>query len=1003
MSGQSFLSSIGDLPLPGDAAAAQHGLDNWRERAAEADDLEIAAFATALAADAGGRRLLQAVFGNSPFLSHALLQEMAFCRTLFNRGADSTFADLCRTINDQLAAEGDRARLMAGLRRARRQAAMLAALADIAGLWPVERVTAALSEFAETAVDAAMRHLVEAAAASRTIMLPAGAGAAGCGIAVFGMGKLGGRELNYSSDIDLIVFYDATIPKAADPDELQGRIVRIIRDLVRMLEERTADGYVFRTDLRLRPDAGVTPVAISTDAAEFYYESMGQNWERAAMIKARTVAGDRTAGQAFLARLKPFLWRKHLDFAAIQDIHSIKRQIQAHRGGGTVAVLGHNVKLGRGGIREIEFFAQTQQLIWGGRDPRLRVAATCDALAALAEAGRIKPAVALELARAYRFLRKVEHRLQMIDDRQTHSLPSDAAGLQKLALFMGYPDAEPFQRDLLAELNIVSERYAALFEGAAPLSGPGNLVFTGAENDPETVRTLERLGFKDGNSVAATVRAWHHGRYRAMRSERARQLLTEIKPALMAALTRTTDPDAAFHRLDSFLSRLPAGVQIFSLFHSHPELLDLVAEIMGDAPVLAEHLSRHPILLDGVLTDDAMAPLPSAAALQGDLVRVLGQANDFQDVLDLSRRWANDRKFQVGLQMLRGQLDGASAGPGLADIGDAVIAALQPRVEAEFHRQHGHFSPGGMAVIAMGKLGGRELTVASDLDLIFVYAVGHEGEGAADETVTLQSSGPRPLAPMTYFTRLSQRLVGALEAQTGEGRLYQIDLRLRPSGNKGPLASAIEGFETYQQAEAWTWEHMALTRARVITGPPALRRRIAASLRRVLTQPRDPGKLVADVAEMRRRIALEHKVKGPWHLKHARGGLVDIEFLAQYLQLRHGAKRPGVLAPNTAVALERLAAEGAIDAETGRGLAEASRLLARIQGLVRLTVGEGLDEATLPAGLKARLARAGGAADLETLKARLASAMDLVRQCYENLIEDPAALYRSVSDLEVTK
>ncbi|MSP89180.1 MAG: bifunctional [glutamine synthetase] adenylyltransferase/[glutamine synthetase]-adenylyl-L-tyrosine phosphorylase [Alphaproteobacteria bacterium] len=1000
MSGQTFLSSITALSQPADPDAANRGLESWRERAAETEDPALGAFAAKLADNEVGARLLKAVFGSSPFLSHALLQEMAFCQALFNRGPDATFADLTRAINDQLAGESDRGRIMTGLRRARRQAALLVALADIAGLWPVERVIAALSAFAECAIDAAMRHLVEAAVSAGSIVLPPGAGAAGSGIAVFGMGKLGGRELNYSSDIDLIVFYDADVLKASEPEELQGRIVRIIRDLVRVLEERTGDGYVFRTDLRLRPDAGVTPVAISMDAAELYYESMGQNWERAAMIKARTVAGDRAAGQAFLDRLRPFLWRRHLDFAAIQDIHSIKRQIQAHRGGGTVAVLGHNVKLGRGGIREIEFFAQTQQLIWGGRDPSLRVAATCDALAALAEAGRIKPKVAAELTRAYRFLRQVEHRIQMVDDRQTHSIPADAAGLQRLALFMGYPDTAPFERDLRLHLNTVSECYAALFEGAAPLSGPGNLVFTGTENDPETVRTLERLGFKDGNAIAATVRAWHHGRYRAMRSERARQLLTEIKPALMAALTRTAEPDAAFHRFDQFLGKLPAGVQIFSLFHSRPELLDLLVEIMGDAPVLAEHLSRNPVLLDGVLTDDAMAPLPPVAALQDDLMRALDQARDLQDVLDLSLRWANDRKFQIGLQMLRGKLDGVGAGTVLADVADAVIAALQPRVEAEFARQHGRFAQagtavGGMAVIAMGKLGGRELTVASDLDLVFVYDV-----GGAEDAMTLQSDGARPLAPMTYFTRLGQRLVGALEAQAGEGRLYQIDLRLRPSGNKGPLASAVDGFESYQRSEAWTWEHMALTRARVVTGPPALRQRIAASIARVLTQQRDPAKLVADVAEMRQRMAQEHKAKGHWQLKHARGGLVDVEFLAQYLQLRHAAERPDVLSPNTAEAFERLAAESAIDGKTGHRLAQAAHLLTRVQGLIRLTVGEGLAESALPAGLKARLARAGDEPDLDALKTRLAAAMDFVRVCYESLIDTPAARQKLLSDPE---
>src|SRR5690606_15692978 len=318
----------------------------------------------------------------------------------------------------------------------------------------------------------------------------------------------------------------------ADPWRLQQGLVRLTRDLVQILEERTADGYVFRTDLRLRPDPGATPLAISVIAAETYYESMGQNWERAAMIKARPVAADREAGDTFIATLRPFVWRKHLDFAAIQDIHSIKRQINAHRGGGKIEILGHNIKLGRGGIREIEFFAQTQQLIWGGRVPSLRRAGTCDTLRDLAAAGRITPLVAKELIDSYRFLRTIEHRLQMVEDRQTHSLPADEAGIAALAAFLGYPGADPFVRDLEAHLRRVERHYAELFEEHPSLSAAGNLVFTGGEHDPDTLATLRRLGYRDAERVSSVVRAWHHGRYRATRSQRARELLTELMPAL---------------------------------------------------------------------------------------------------------------------------------------------------------------------------------------------------------------------------------------------------------------------------------------------------------------------------------------------------------------------------------------------------------------------------------------------------------------------------------------
>jgi glutamate-ammonia-ligase adenylyltransferase len=446
--------------------------------------------------------------------------------------------------------------VMRSLRRARRRMALAVALADIGGAWPLEAVTAALTAFAETAIGAAVAHLLASAASTGEIALPyPDDPARGSGFVVLGMGKLGARELNYSSDIDLILLFDDE--RLADsytgkrsPQEF---FVRLARDLVRLLEERTADGYVFRTDLRLRPDPGSTPPVLSMLAAETYYESTGQNWERAAMIKARPVAGDLAAGQRFLDLLRPFVWRKSLDFAAIQDIHSIKRQINAHRGGARIAVAGHNIKLGRGGIREIEFFAQTQQLIWGGREPALRTSRTCEALQALADSGHISADVPAKLIDAYRFLRTLEHRLQMAEDRQTHQLPSEPGKLAQIAKFMGFPDTDSFAATVLRVLRTVEDEYAGLFEEAPELGGGGALVFTGAEDHPDTLQTLTALGFREPSAVSAAVRAWHHGRYRAMRSTRARELLTEIMPALLGAFGKTVDPDGALMRFDEFL------------------------------------------------------------------------------------------------------------------------------------------------------------------------------------------------------------------------------------------------------------------------------------------------------------------------------------------------------------------------------------------------------------------------------------------------------------------
>ncbi|MBM3525119.1 MAG: glutamine-synthetase adenylyltransferase, partial [Alphaproteobacteria bacterium] len=508
---------------------------------------------------------LAALFGNSPFLTTCALRDAPFLGRLLRDGPQAALAHVLATMVEQ-AAEPE-APLMRLLRLARRRAALAIALADIGGLWDVARVTNALSDFADRSIGLAVDDQLRQLARNGAIELAdPDRPSHDSGLVVLGMGKLGGRELNYSSDVDLIVMYDLARVRGPDRDGLQRQFVRLVRGVVKILEERTADGYVLRTDLRLRPDPGATPLAMSTDAAEFYYETLGQNWERAAMIKARPVAGDIAAGEAFLLALRPFLWRRHLDFAAVQDIHSIKRQIHAHRGGGQVALAAHNIKVGRGGIREIEFFAQTLQLIWGGRDPSLRIRATCESLRALEAAGHADHGVVLRLTRCYELLRRTEHRLQMIADQQTQTLPGDEAGLTHLAIFLGFADLDAFARALLDALRTVERLYAGLFEEAPDLGEQGgNLVFTGTEDDPGTLETLKRLGFRDPSVVAGQVRAWHHGRYRCMRSARARELLTELMPTLLGALGRAGDPDAAFLNFDRFMSRLPAGVQLFSL------------------------------------------------------------------------------------------------------------------------------------------------------------------------------------------------------------------------------------------------------------------------------------------------------------------------------------------------------------------------------------------------------------------------------------------------------
>ena len=979
----SHLSPDGDgLPKPADPRKLALGLEAWREAIALAESDPAGDRARSWSAACPGQRLLASIFGNSPFLSGIAVKEWSLLTRLVEEGADPLFFEIVAGIEKTQDLGEDRTALMRRLRIAKRRVALVAAVAELVGAWSLEQQTRALSRFADAALGAALRHLLREAARKGFMTLPDPGGAErDSGLIVLGIGKLGGYELNYSSDIDLILLYDAGRVRVTARDGVQAFFVRLTRDLVRVLEERTGDGYVFRTDLRLRPDPASTPLAMSVAAALAYYESVGQNWERAALIKARPVAGDRVAGQRFLRELRPFIWRKNLDFAAIQDIHSIKRQINAHRGGGRIAIEGHDIKTGRGGIREIEFFAQTQQLIWGGRIRELQVAPTCEALRRLVAAGRIDAAAGTDLIDDYRFLRRLEHRLQMVDDAQTHSLPTDRAGIAHIAVFLGYPHIDDFIADLRGHLTSVERHYAELFEQAPTLAGPGNLVFTGADDDPETLHTLSRLGFSEPASVSALVRSWHHGRMRATRSQRAREILTELVPELLRIFGATPHPNAALRRFDRFLSRLSAGVQLFSLFHANPGLLTLVAEVMAGAPRLAEHLAQRPALLDPVLTEGFFDPPPDQRALAADLDQVVASARNFEEMLDALRRWTGERRFQLGVQLLRRSLDGARAGAVLADIAETALAALLPAVEAELVRRHGRVPGGAFAVIGMGRLGSCEMTLASDLDLILIYDA---------PTGIEMSDGNRPLPVASYYARQSQRLIGAITDPTAEGRLYEVDMRLRPSGASGPIASHFGAFAHYQREAAWTWEHMALTRARPVAGEPALCQRISEALEAVLRAYRDPRRLVMDAADMRRRIADENPQPSPWDLKNRRGGLIDLEFIVQYLMLREAASSPKLLRRGTAPVLVALGEAGILSPQAQRELSDAEALLRNVQSVLVL-VSDGMPTAAvLPEPDAATLTRCVGAVDFAQLVADITNATARVRSWYDCLIEEPA-------------
>ncbi|WP_090561881.1 bifunctional [glutamine synthetase] adenylyltransferase/[glutamine synthetase]-adenylyl-L-tyrosine phosphorylase [Belnapia rosea] len=966
------------LPRPFDPEAAERLVERFSERDAAA---------RAFAASAEGVALLGALGGHSSYLADLAVREAPALMRLAERGPDEAFA---LSLDPLSRADPGAAREAVGvlLRQAKRQAALIAAAADIAGLWTLDQVTGALSAVAEQTIDFACNHLLLAAAARGELRIAAKSPAVGSGLILLGMGKLGGRELNYSSDVDLMVLYD---PEAAayHSDRAGASYVRLARDLVRLLEERTAEGYVFRTDLRLRPDPAATPLAVSLGAAITYYESMGQNWERAAMIKARPVAGDRALGEHFLREIRPFVWRRHLDFAAVADIHSIKRQIHAHKAakgaGATIALAGHDVKLGRGGIREIEFTAQVLQLIWGGRDPGLRDPTTLGALAALAGAGRIDRRAAADLADAYVFLRNLEHRLQMVADRQTHRLPEDEPGLARIASFMGFASLPEFSAAFFGHLERVERHYGNFFETAPALSLPGgevqgDLVFTGVEDDPGTAATLKRMGFADPASIAALIRAWHHGRPRATRSARARELLTELMPALLTAFARQSNPDQALVRFDRVLSRLPAGVQVLSLFRRNPALLERVASLLGAAPQLADHLAHNAAALDGLLAGSLS---PAGADPSAVLPALVKDARHLEEALEAARRLATERKFEIDAAALEGQLDADTAGELRADLADSAISALLPRVAADFAERYGRVPGGALAVVAFGKLGGREMLPGSDLDLVLLYD--------HDEDASESIGGRKALAPSEYFIRLAPQVVGAITAPGAEGRLWEVDMRLRPSGNKGPVAIRLAALEQYHQDNAWTWERMALTRARPVAGPPALKRRINEVLRTAILKPGAAEVALADATAMRIRMLKELPPEGPWDVKAMPGGLIEVEFIAQALQLAHAPREPRILATTTRTALARLGQYGVLPPDEASALIAADRLWRTVIGLVRLTIGKSRD-AALPAPAEAALLRAVAPlldpppVDLPALRAQMQAVAATVRTIFERRV-----------------
>ncbi|MCY4005927.1 MAG: bifunctional [glutamate--ammonia ligase]-adenylyl-L-tyrosine phosphorylase/[glutamate--ammonia-ligase] adenylyltransferase [Rhodobacteraceae bacterium] len=955
------------FPASADIAVSRTHWELWKTQLESCHDPALRDFAEAAHLLPVVRDGLNSVFGNSPFLSQNLLSAASLACRIFVDGPDDVISSTIRDVQDlSLLGQESRDSLMIRLRRAKRDIVTAAALANIGLKRPLMQITGWLSAFASAALQAACCHLLhEFHRRGQATFCHETDPAAGSGLIVLGMGKLGANELNFSSDIDIIILFlggTESIPAGNH----QRLFSQLARNLVTIMAKRTAEGYVFRTDLRLRPDPASTPPAVSADYAIHYYRTLAQTWERAAMIKARPVAGDLAAGAEFLHANSGFVWRRNLDFPALRDIQSIKRKINSHKVSGKIAVEGHNVKLGRGGIREIEFLTQTRQLIWGGQNRALRGRSTIDMLSELFHAGHITSQAAEQLKTAYCFLREIEHRIQLVNDMQTHSLPTDPEGIQRISTFMGFADSEQFCSSLLQTLKTVESHYNSMFEDTTGIAEDSQLDFVSESAAEATAILLNEMGFSDGRTVRDKVNNWLSGHIRATQTRRSQLILRDIADPLIRALASSPEPDRAFERFDTLLSRISRSINLFSTIAAEPGLIRLIADIVGMAPRLLEWISQQPALLEGVLQADFVQLDPSHDAIlepefaevtRRGLVRLFyenefrpqemaldltarieteaGQSPDLQNVLDVQRRWARDRKFQIGVHMLRGDMTPEQAFLPLCGIAETCLSNLMTYVKTGFSDLHGTIKDGQLAILACGRLGSREMTLSSDLDLIFVY------RHAADAQ---HSDGPKSLAPTQYYAKLCRRFLSGVSAPTAEGRLYEVDMRLRPSGKSGPIACSIDRFEHYQRFDAWTWEHQALTRARVIYAEGDLGERLQSIITSVLTQKRARGKLVTDIRAMHKRIKDELENPAKPTIKYRRGGILDAEFIAQFLQLLHAAAHPVILQRDACHVFQQAGLLNLIDSHVSDELMHDLRFWRNMQGIMLLTAGGDSDD-----------------------------------------------------------
>ena len=918
------------------------------------------------------RELILSILGASPFLwriASAEPQSLTdFLRADDKPETERLFRVLLKDARDALDST-ERNQLMVRLREIRRRVALLVALADMRSIWSLEEVTDALSRFADAAIEISLSWLLNDA--FKRDELTEAVKAQNCALTIIGMGTDGSRELNYSSDIDIIALFEPGKAPLAEHVSEKNFFIRITRDLAAILTTPTSLGHVFRVDLRLRPDAGSSAVAISIPAAESYYESIGRNWERAAFIKASTAGGDKDIGIDFIKDMRPFVWRKYLDANTIHDIHAMKEQTHAlKRARDAASGQGYDIKRGAGGIRAIEFFVQAQQLIAGGKDESLRSRTTCGGLASLLRAGWIDSETANKLTEQYHFLRMLEHRLQMVNDEQTHALPRSTEDMDSLARFSGYENGTELWHDMSRRFDEVERLVSGLFsKKAGKKEKTPELVFPALEDDPSTLEKLQAMGFVDTGKISSIAREWSHGKMPATASEHNKNLLAKLVPEILKIAATNIEPDASVANFDTLLHVLPAEVQVFSLFDTNPKILTFLMQVCSSAPRLVNYLGQNVSAIDSIIDPDE---LPDADELLESFKIRLKGANSFDAKLGAVRERVYQERFRLGMQLLASKLSPRLAGQHYANLGCAVISTLEP-VVVEKEEKKKKKKPSGEniatempTVVAMGKLGSGDMSPESDLDIIII----HDSDN--DDS--------------SWFQRVTQKLIKALSVPTISGKLFSVDMRLRPFGTSGSIVTSLERFREYQRDHAWTWEHMALTRAMPLTGPERAQNRMRDAINEVLCRRRDPALLAADVSDMRERIRKENPCTDSWELKHVRGGFIDMEFISQYIQLAHAYDTPQVLVRNNRDAFERFAELGVLGGSESDLLKRHWDLLHALTHTLQICIEGKIQADTIPKEFHQLLARAGEVESFDELNRKLADSQKQVHNLFEKTI-----------------